>query len=182
MSLVYVTGVSGVGKSAVCTELRRRGYDAHDSDRDGNATWVDRESGITVPTDPEPRPRSARWLEQYEWRLLPERVQALAADADGRVVFLCGSTANEREVWHHFSQVIYLAVDEATLRRRLETRTSNHFGKTADELAAILEWRTVGPEQYRAFGATVIDATRPLESVVRDVIDLTEPRGSATSP
>jgi predicted ATPase len=28
MPLVYVTGGSGVGKSAVCGELRRRGYDA----------------------------------------------------------------------------------------------------------------------------------------------------------
>jgi hypothetical protein len=38
--LVYVTGISGAGKSAVCHELKRRGYEAHDTDEENNAVWV----------------------------------------------------------------------------------------------------------------------------------------------
>jgi hypothetical protein len=74
------------------------------------------------------------------------------------------------QVWHLFSKTIYLTIDEATLRERLATRTSNDFGKSDHELAAVLKWHKVGPEQYRTFGATIIDATQPLADVVDDVL------------
>jgi hypothetical protein len=43
-------------------------------------------------------------------------------------------------VWHLFSCVIYLAIDEQTLRARLGLRTSNDFGKASKDLEAILSW------------------------------------------
>ena len=70
------------------------------------------------------------------------------------------------------STVIYLAIDEPTLRLRLDTRTSNDFGKSPHELAAIFGWHKVGVDQYRSFGADIVDATRPLSDVVDDVIDI----------
>ena len=103
--------------------------------------------------------------------MVPSKVQALAARADGRLVFLCGSTANEHEVWHLFSRVIYLAIDEQTLRDRLASRRSNDFGKAPHELEAILSWHQVGEADYREFGAVVVDATLPLHEVVDQVLD-----------
>jgi dephospho-CoA kinase len=35
MGLIYVTGISGSGKSTVRAELRARGFFAHDVDEDG---------------------------------------------------------------------------------------------------------------------------------------------------
>ena len=172
MSLVYVTGVSGAGKSSVCEELRRRGYEAHDTDRDGNAAWVNRETGEVTAIGAGANERPPRWLAQHEWRVVPARVEELVARATERLAFLCGATANEQEVWHLFSAVIYLAIDEATLRLRLGTRTSNDFGKSPHELAAILEWHKVGVDRYRSFGAVIVDATQPLRNVVDDVIDI----------
>jgi len=170
MSLVYVTGLSGSGKSAVCKELQRRGYDAHDTDLDGNAAWVDRKTGEVVAKAAAAGERTADWLEHYGWQVLPARVEELSNRAKGRLAFLCGLTENENQVWHLFSETIYLAIDEATLRERLATRTSNDFGKSDHELAAVLKWHKVGPEQYRTFGATIIDATQPLADVVDDVL------------
>jgi broad-specificity NMP kinase len=168
MPLVYVTGISGAGKSTVCRELRRRGVDPHDTDEDGNAVWVDVATGATTSAcgsdDPE-------WLATHEWRLVPDRVAALARQATDRLVFLCGSAANEAVVWPHFTTVIYLAVDERTLRHRLATRTTNDFGKAPHELAAILGWHRV--DAYRRFGAVVVDATQPLPDVVDEVIAIT---------
>jgi dephospho-CoA kinase len=48
MSLIYVTGNSGAGKSVVAHELQRRGYEAHEVDRDGNAVWAGTPSGRTA--------------------------------------------------------------------------------------------------------------------------------------
>jgi shikimate kinase len=168
--LVYITGLSGAGKSAVCEELRRRGYDAHDTDREDNAVWVHRVTGAITPSA-DVAARSGDWLDEQEWRLVPSRVEALTSRGDGQVVFLCGATANEDEVWHLFSRVIYLAIDEDTLRRRLASRTSNDFGKTPQELAAILEWHKDSESNYRRFGAHVIDATLPLDQVVDEIVE-----------
>jgi dephospho-CoA kinase len=170
--LVYVTGLSGVGKSAVGDELRRRGYEAHDTDRDGNAVWVDRETGQVAATSVGTSERDSGWLDRFLWRVVPARVEQLAARARDRLVFLCGSTENEEEVWQFFSLTIYLTVDEETLRHRLATRTSNDFGKLPHELAAILEWHKIGADQYRTFGSFIVDASRPLASVVDDVIQI----------
>ena len=103
--------------------------------------------------------------------MVPSRVQALVGRAADRLVFLCGSTANEDEVWHLFSRVIYLAIDEPTLRDRLASRTSNDFGKTPWELEAILSWHQVGEADYERFGAVIIDATLPLHDVVDKVLE-----------
>jgi hypothetical protein len=169
--LVYVTGVSGSGKSAVCNELNRRGYEAHDTDRDENAVWVNRTTGeVTAVAGAADRSRPG-WLKDQEWRVVPSRVQALAGRAGDRLVFLCGSTANEDDVWHLFSRVIYLAIDGQTVRDRLASRTSNDFGKAPEGLEAILAWDEVGEADYVRWGAAIVDATLPLHDVVDRVLE-----------
>jgi len=167
--LVYVTGVSGAGKSAVCDELCRRGYDAHDIDRDGIAVWVDRASGAITPTAAAAE-RSDQWLEEQEWRMDRARIEALAARGRDQLVFLFGAAANEPDLWPLFSTTIYLQVDDATLRDRLATRTSNDFGKSSHELETILAWNQIGPDVYRESGSELIDATQPLDQVVDEVL------------
>jgi len=77
MPLVYVTGLSGTGKSAVCRELKRRGYEAHDTDEEGNAVWVNRETGeVTAAAGAADRSRPG-WLDDQEWRIVPSKVHAL---------------------------------------------------------------------------------------------------------
>jgi shikimate kinase len=177
MPLVYVTGMSGVGKSAVGQELRRRGLDAHDTDEDGNAAWVDVATGTVESTW---RSDDAAWLATHEWRLAPDRVAALAQRAADRLVVLCGAAANDAELWGHFQAVIYLEVDERTLRHRLATRTSNDFGKAPHELAAIIGWHRTHADAHRRTGAVVVDATRPLALVVDDVVAIVREVASAT--
>jgi hypothetical protein len=50
-------------------------------------------------------------------------------------------------------RVIYLAIDEPTIRNRLASRTSNDFGEASQELEAILSWHKVGEADYLRFGA-----------------------------
>jgi shikimate kinase len=166
---VFITGISGSGKSAVCDELRRRGFDAHDTDGDDNAVWVNRRTGEAVSASSAPQ-RSDGFLEEHEWRVVRGKVELLAKLSDDRPVFLCGSVANDREVWDLFSLVVFLAVDEQTLRQRLATRTTNDFGKSPTELQTILGWHKVIEPEYRRFGAIVVDATLPLGQVVDQVL------------
>jgi dephospho-CoA kinase len=170
MPLILVAGISGAGKSAVCVELQKRGYEAHDTDLDDNAVWVNRETGEVTPGQASRSASSPEWFENHEWRVVPERVEALAERASARTVFLCGMPANEHEVSHLFSRVIYLSIDAQTIRDRVTSRTTNNFGKAEHEMAAILDWREVAEEEHRQSGAVVVDATRPLSQVVDDVV------------
>ena len=58
--------------------------------------------------------------------------------ASGSTAFLCGSVENEVDVWDLFDLVVCLVADNDTIRERLQTRTTNSFGKHPDELAAAL--------------------------------------------
>jgi hypothetical protein len=91
-------------------------------------------------------------------------------------VFLCGSGSGDDVVWQQFDKVIALVADEQTIRRRLASR-SNTFGQTPGELADVLFWHAGFETAYRGFGATIIDATRPLPEVVAEVLAAARPAG-----
>jgi hypothetical protein len=168
MPLVWVTGVSGSGKSSVCEVLRDQGRTAVDSDWEGFSRWVNRVTGEPVVEPPYPVP--ANWLNDFAWRVRPEAVGSLAASLGSDVCFLCGGFENEAEVRHFFDCVVCLVVDEATLRNRLASRTTNHFGKHPEELDAVLGWRLVVENQHCNGGAVMLDATQPLDVVAAQVV------------
>ncbi|GGM80128.1 hypothetical protein GCM10011609_14990 [Lentzea pudingi] len=164
MPLVWVTGVSGAGKSTVCELLKKRGEVAVDTDWEGYNHWVDRESGEVVVDPPDPVP--AGWLDRYGWLISRERVAELALRSQNREVYLFGGVENEDEVRDLFDLVVCLVIDDETLKERLATRTGNSFGKHPEELAASL-WHNERIEaRYREVGAVVVDGTLPLEQVV----------------
>lgn len=109
MSLVWVTGTSGTGKSTVSEKLRALGYAAFDAD-EGFSCWIDRDTGEVV-TDP-PCPVPEGWLDRYGWAIIRERVEALVEDSRCRVAFLCGSAENEADVRDLFDLIICLVIDE----------------------------------------------------------------------
>ncbi|MFI5952361.1 AAA family ATPase [Cryptosporangium sp. NPDC051539] len=169
MTVVWVTGNSGVGKSTVCELLEQRGHEAIDADWEGYNRWVDRLTGEVVVDPPYPVPRG--WLHRYGWKITRADVEALAARAAGRTVFLCGSVENENEVRDLFDVVICLVIDVDTLISRLADRTKNAFGAHPEELAAAVRANATDEAAYRDSGATIIDATRPLDAVAEAVLE-----------
>jgi hypothetical protein len=155
MPLVWVTGNSGVGKSTVCELLQDRGVLAIDADWDGYSCWVDRASGQVIVDPPYPVPPG--WLERFGWRISRAKVEALALEKRDTTMFLFGAVENEEEVWDLFDFVVCLVADNETLRDRLDSRTTNAFGKNPEELAAVLEANDEMESAYRRSGATIVD-------------------------
>jgi hypothetical protein len=169
VTLVWVTGNSGTGKSTVCEALRERGHVALDADEDGFTCWIDRAKGEVVRDPPYPVPGG--WLDRYGWAIVRERVETLVEESCFRIAFLCGSAENEADVRDLFDHVVCLVIDEDTLRHRLATRTTNAFGQHPEELAAALKWNPRMRAIYESRGATIIDASKPVTEVVDRVID-----------
>jgi AAA domain len=168
MTVVWVTGTAGVGKSTACTQLKARHQLAVDADWEGYSHWVDRASGHVL-TDP-PYPVPAGWLERFAWRIDRAEVEVLAGRARDETAFLFGSAENEADVWDLFDHVVCLVADNATLQRRLLTRTTNAFGKHPDELAAALARNNTAEASYRRFDATIIDGTLAASRVVDAIL------------
>lgn len=152
----------------MCALLKAQGCLAIDADWEGINCWVSRATGERVAHRPHPLP--SRWRDDYAWHIDTDMVRALAAELGEAVGFVAGTVENEADAWDLFDQVVCLVIDDETLRYRLATRTTNAFGKDPLELEMAMAANRGASACYRRYGATIIDATQPVEAVVRDLL------------
>jgi shikimate kinase len=152
MTAVLITGMSGTGKSTVLAELARRGHRVVDCDENAWSEQV--------------RSADGRGFEQL-WR--EDAIARLLAEPRTGYLFLGGCAANQGKFYDRFTAVVLLSAPLAVLLRRIETRSTNPFGKNPVERARILaDLETVEPLLRRS--ATVeISTDRPLADVVTAV-------------
>jgi len=150
--------------------LRRRGFPARDADDGELRGWRDRATGQFVAPQNDGPPRSGR-RDRYSLDLIPDRVRQLRDALADDVGILGGHVPNEPECLGLFDAVIALALDDSTMISRLDDRPGRTFGKTREARQVILRWNAEAEDKYRAMGAYVVDAMKPLSVVVDEVID-----------
>ncbi len=152
-----IEGVSGTGKTSVCKELRRRGFNAINGDTD-LAYQGDPETG--EPTDDVP----SHW--HHIWNV--DRVRALVADRSERYTFFCGGSRNFSKFQGLFDAVFVLEIDLDTLNRRLDQRPGDEFGAQPSERELVL--RLHRTKEDTPEDGIPIDATAPLAHVVDEIL------------
>ena len=121
MTVVFVTGMSGTGKSTVLAELERRGHRVVDTDR---GDWTE-----AVP-DPD-RGSDRVWRE--------DRIDALLDGRSAGVLFLSGCVPNQGRFYPRFDAVVLLSAPVDVVLERVASRRTNDYGKTDVERARIVE-------------------------------------------
>lgn len=172
MSLIYITGPSGSGKSSVTTELIGRGFEAYDADKE-LCSWYDNETGqkVAYPRDAASRP--ADWQRHHSFLMSEEMVKELKEKSDKQIIFICGMAPNDLELApRFFDRVILLQISEAAMVNRVTARKNNKYGQSPDQLAVIRQWYEPTIQKYRNFGAVVIDAEQPIPQVISDILFL----------
>ena len=169
MSFIYVTGIAGSGKSAVCKELHKRGYETKEGD-DGLSDFYDNSTGEVVRRPVDVAERTTEWRSKHTWKMSRDKLLELKANANSKTTFVCGVASNEDEYLDVFDKVLALMVDIDTLKRRINDRDDNSFGKLPHEMDIILEWQQGVEDHYRKVGAQVIDATKPLNEIVDEIV------------
>jgi adenylate kinase family enzyme len=142
---VLVTGMSGTGKSAALAELAKRGFEVVDTDVGGWTEWSDEEG-------------------DYVWR--EARVAELLDRERDVSLYVSGTVSNQGRFYSHFDAVVLLSAPTDVLLRRIESRMTNNYGKSADERALVLEHLAEVEPLLRATCTHELDASRPLEEVV----------------
>ncbi|HUP76088.1 MAG TPA: AAA family ATPase [Acidimicrobiales bacterium] len=157
MSRILVTGMSGTGKSSALAELGRRGYRVVDTDDPG---W--REYREYVESSDEVR--------RGEWLWVEERITGLLDFDDGRSLFVQGCVRNQSKFYDRFNAVVLLSATADVILDRIARRTTNNYGKTPVERAMILDDLARVEPLLRASCTHELDASRPLDEVVANLI------------
>jgi len=166
-----IEGVSGAGKTAVATELQRRGYQAIHGDRE-LVYRGDPETGL--PMAPETGTPTAIWMSEHQiWDV--EKVKAYIANQDEAVTFFCGGSRNFSKFIDLLDGVFVLDVDLDTMNRRIDERVAldpTDFGGKPEERE--LAVRLHQTKEDISKNGIIIDATRPLEQVVDEILTRTQ--------
>jgi len=158
MAKVLLTGMSGTGKSSALTELRRRGYRVVDTDDPGWTEWV-----------PDPHEAGGGG-----WLWLEDQMTALLDLDDGPSLFVQGCVRNQRKFYDRFDAVVLLSAPAEMLLDRIASRTTNDYGKAPAERELILHHLETVEPLLREGCTHELDASRPLDEVVADLIAISE--------
>lgn len=151
-----IEGVSGSGKTTVCDELQRRGYQAIHGDRE-----------LAYQGDPETgEPTDGLQHEHHIWDL--DKVKALIANRDVAVTFLCGGSRNFSKFIDMLDGVFVLEVDLETLNRRLEARPLGEWGAKQSERDMVARLHQTKEDIPK--NGIIIDTSAPLQQVVDEII------------
>jgi shikimate kinase len=152
VSKILVTGMSGTGKSTALRLLAERGHHVVDTDTDEWSRWV------TLPDG------STDWI----WR------EDAMADllATRQSVFVAGCKSNQGMFYPRFDHIALLSAPAEVMLARVAARTTNPYGKTAEQQAEILRYVAEVQPRLRATATVEIDAAMPLAEVVRRLEDL----------
>jgi gluconate kinase len=150
-----VEGLSGAGKSSVYEELIRRGYKAISTDR----AWKSH-------ADPDTGLRGG--ASRYDASMWDEHKAVSELESlEPEVLFVCGSSRNRDRFLPYFTKIFNLRIDDDTMRRRVQERTNNDFGKQPEEIDLMLR---LNRSDEKPAGAIEVDATQPLHQVVDELL------------
>jgi shikimate kinase len=137
MARVLLTGMSGAGKSTLLAAVARRGYRTVDTDYDG---W---------------EVAAAQWDEPRMSALLSEHA----------TIAVSGTAQNQGRFYDRFEHVVYLYVPLEVLLERVRTRTTNPYGKTADQQADITRYVGEVEPVIRRSATAELDGLLPIQAL-----------------
>lgn len=151
MRRVLITGMSGTGKSSALAALAGLGFEVVDTDEPGWTEWSESEDG-------------------YLWR--EDRIDELLSHQGDRTLYVSGTVSNQGRFYPRFDAIVLLAAPAEVLLSRIESRTTNAYGKTPEQRELVLRHLAEVEPLLRRTCTHEIDASQPLAAVVEQLIEL----------
>lgn len=119
MTIIYITGLSGVGKSRVLEHLALEGYNVIDTDY-----------GYTKKV----------FNGSYEESVLDEaKILNLIEINKESNLFISGCYSNQGQFYQYFDHVVLLTAELDVMLERIKMRTNNPYGKSIEERAEVID-------------------------------------------
>lgn len=168
MKKIYITGVSGTGKTTVARELEKRGFYAISIDEvEGLCSWIHQETGQN--DGGKETEMTLDFVDTHDWICDVEYLKELL-NKERDVAFVLGMATNQDDFLHIFDKVLLLECSPETFCKRIEGRADNDFGKDKEVQQQILDRYKYYAEKMLSKGAISIDTDRPIDEVVDEVV------------
>ncbi len=118
MKRIFITGMSGTGKTSVIEALRARGFTAIDTDYDN---WCE----FSILNG------------ESEWLLREDRLHELLSMPLHSSLFISGCCSNQGKFYKYFDYKILFSAPLEVIFNRVAHRTSNPYGNNEKERAEI---------------------------------------------
>lgn len=179
MSMNFITGAPGSGKTAVANEIAVRGFNIYDTDdpnHTGMAGWHNLTTGEYVAGFNELEV-TEDLLGTHIWRLTSDALDEFRFRSETELIYLCGRLRDAQSVLKASQGIIFLTVSSQTIEDRLAKRAKIpgevDWGREPWQVERSVVVNQQIEEEYRKLGAVMINANLPLNEVVDRIIDAT---------
>lgn len=167
MSKIYITGISGTGKTTIANLLREKGIKSYSIDEiPGLSYWENKLDGKKVDYEAK---LDRAFIDSHVWVCDTEQLKDLI-DHEGTVVVL-GLAENQHEFLSLFDKVILLQCKPQTFLKRILERKDNVFGQEKSAQEYLLNTYESFENDMIKDGAIPVNAEEPLDIVLKSIIN-----------
>ncbi len=167
MKKIYITGISGTGKTTIAEELEKKGFHTIGIDETSNlCSWTNKETQEKVERGVE---INREFTSKHNWICDIEYLKKLL-DKDIDLVFVVGVASNQDNFLDLFDKILILQCKPETFIKRIKNRSNNVFGKDKTVREHILEWYEDFENKMLQKGAISIDVEQPIDTVIKEVL------------
>jgi len=169
MQKILITGVSGSGKSTVCKELKKLGYEAYGiEDIPGMFDMYHKGTKRVFENYSNKNPEH---IKNAEWLCDVDKLKQLLDSQKSKFSFYCGIASNMDDILPLFDKVFVLQPDSEILNERLKNREgSDNIGNTQDGRDVVLGWKDWWENKMMDKGAIFINANGTPKEVTKKIL------------
>lgn len=179
MAVNFITGAPGAGKTTLTDEMVMRGYTAYDTDdpgRTGMAGWHDLRTKEYVAGFNE-IPLTDELFQTHVWRLTDSAIEDFRIRGRNELIYLSGRLKSPESVISICKHIVFLTVSGNVIDARLTARSLMpgvvEWGSERSQIDRSIVINEEITEEYRALGAIMINAERPIAEIANDIIAAT---------
>lgn len=165
MKKVFITGISGTGKTAIAEALKKRGINAIDMDMYDLCCWMNKLDGKRVDYEAK---LDKTFIDSHIWVCDIELLKKMLDTED--VVVMLGHPENTEEILPLFDKFILLQCKPETFLKRILERKDNDFGKDETAQQHLLDTYEKFEKEMLNKGAISINVDILLDEVVNNIV------------